>query len=96
MEHIHTMPFPWELYDDFDRALAWQSIGVDDVLDVSVPVEHRSRCLVEGLPQAAVRLEQHPVLVREYSTPKGLLGTRCARPGKSRPRDGWSSPTWSR
>ncbi len=37
MEHIHTMPHPWELEDDFQRALTWLKLGIDDVLDVSVP-----------------------------------------------------------
>lgn len=37
MEHLHTLPEPWTLEDDFRRVLAWQSLGVDDILDVSVP-----------------------------------------------------------
>jgi hypothetical protein len=37
MEHIHTLPEPWELEDDFRRVEAWQSLGVDDLLEVSVP-----------------------------------------------------------
>ena len=37
LEFIHTLPQEWSLEDDFKRALAWQSLGVDDVLDVSVP-----------------------------------------------------------
>ena len=37
MEHIHTTLQPWELEDDLWRVLAWQSLGVDDVLEVSVP-----------------------------------------------------------
>ena len=37
MEHLHTLPFTWTLQDDFNRALAWRSLGIDDILDVSVP-----------------------------------------------------------
>jgi len=37
MEHIHTLPQAWELEDDFQRALTWLKLGVDDILDVSVP-----------------------------------------------------------
>ncbi|MCJ7752614.1 MAG: uroporphyrinogen decarboxylase family protein, partial [Armatimonadetes bacterium] len=31
MEHIHTLPEPWELADEFRRVEAWLSLGVDDV-----------------------------------------------------------------
>ena len=37
LEHIHHLPEPWELEDDFRRVMAFRSLGVDDVLDVSVP-----------------------------------------------------------
>ena len=37
MEHIHTIPQGWEPEDDFKRVQAWQSLGVDDVIDVSLP-----------------------------------------------------------
>lgn len=37
LEHIHTLPQPWELEDEFKRAEAWLSLGLDDVLEVSVP-----------------------------------------------------------
>jgi len=31
------LPQTWTLEDDFKRVLAWLSLGIDDVLDVSVP-----------------------------------------------------------
>ena len=34
LEFLHTLPQEWSIEDDFKRALAWLSIGVDDVLDV--------------------------------------------------------------
>ena len=43
LEHLHTLPEPWGPEDDFKRVLAWRTLGVDDVLDVSAPLECRSR-----------------------------------------------------
>ena len=37
LEHLHRLPQPWELEDEFKRAEAWLSVGIDDVLEVSVP-----------------------------------------------------------
>ena len=37
MEHIHSLPQEWTLEDDFKRASAWLEMGVDDILDLSVP-----------------------------------------------------------
>jgi hypothetical protein len=76
LEHIHTTPFPWELEDEFQRALAWQSEGLDDVLEVSVPwgqdeeVTFKDRTIPTGRPGGDDRF---PVLVREYRTPSGSL-----------------------
>ena len=73
MEHIHTTPQPWDLDDDLQRALAWRSLGVDDILDVSVPwstapgVTWRDSVISAGGPR------EHPVLVRDYRTPAGPL-----------------------
>lgn len=74
LEPIHTLPQPWDLEDDFQRVLAWQSIGVDDILDVSVPwsvdpeVTWKDRTVAAGVMD-----EQYPVSVREYQTPSGPL-----------------------
>ena len=74
LEHIHTLPRPWELEDDFQRVLTWQSIGVDDILDVSVPwsmdpeVSWKDRTVPVGEMD-----EQYAVSVREYETPSGKL-----------------------
>jgi len=73
LEHIHTLSARWDLEDDFQRALAWQSLGVDDVLEVSVPwslqpgVGLKDSVLPKG-PDRPV-----PVMVREYETPAGPL-----------------------
>ncbi len=88
MEHIHTLPQPWDLEDDFRRVLAWQALGVDDVLDVSVPwtvdprVTWDDRVLPAGVEDA------HPVLVREYATPSGALRHAVRQTGEN-PGPGW-------
>ena len=88
MEHIHTLPQPWELEDDFQRVRAWQSLGLDDLLDVSVPwgcspeVSRRDSQLPPGDGEA------HPVLVREYDTPSGPLRHAVRRTGED-PGEGW-------
>ena len=76
LEHIHTLPQPWELEDEFKRAEAWLSLGVDDVLEISVPwssdpaVTWTDSTLAPGTPGGDAR---YPVLVREYRTPAGPL-----------------------
>ncbi len=76
LEHIHTLPQPWELEDEFRRANAWLSLGIDDVLDVSVPwsfdpdVSWRDAVLPAGAAGGDAR---YPVLVRQYQTPSGPL-----------------------
>lgn len=76
LEHIHTLPRPWELEDEFKRASAWLSMGVDDVLEVSVPwsqdpaVTTRDSVVAAG---AAGGDPRYPVLVREYGTPSGPI-----------------------
>jgi hypothetical protein len=73
MEHIHTLPEPWELEDDFARVLAWQSLGVDDILDVSVPWAVDPQVTWEDSKTPLHKDQPLPVLVREYHTPSGSL-----------------------
>lgn len=76
LEHIHTLPHPWELEDEFKRVEAWLSLGVDDVLEVSVPwsrdpaVTWEDSVIAPGGPGGDPR---YPVLVRRYQTPSGPL-----------------------
>ena len=76
LEHIHTLPQPWELEDEFKRAEAWLSVGIDDVLEVSVPwgcdpeVAWQDSVIPAGAPGGDT---QYPVLVRDYRTPSGPL-----------------------
>jgi hypothetical protein len=74
LEHLHSLPIPWTLEDDFKRAEAWLSIGVDDAMEVSVPwsmdpaVTYREHRIEPGKPGGD---ERYPVAVREYETPAG-------------------------
>ena len=76
LEHIHTLPHPWELEDEFKRADALLSMGIDDILEVSVPwvtnpeVTFTDSCLAPG---AGGGDPNYPVMVREYQTPAGPL-----------------------
>jgi hypothetical protein len=76
LEHIHTLPHPWTMEDEFHRAEAWLSLGIDDVLEVSVPwscdagVVWSDATLAPGSPGSDT---EWPVLVREYQTPSGPL-----------------------
>ena len=88
MEHIHTLPQNWSLDDEFRRVLAWQSLGVDDLLDVSVPwsIDPEVTWTDEVRPPA--EKGGYPVMAREYSTPSGLLRHEVNRTGED-PGDGW-------
>ncbi len=88
MEHIHTIPFPWELSDDFQRALAWKSMGVDDILDVSVPWSVDPAVTWTDSRRPALGPGQYPVLVREYKTPKGTLRHEVRKTGEDQ-AEGW-------
>jgi hypothetical protein len=85
MEHIHTLPQPWTLEDDFNRALAWHSLGVDDILEVSVPWSIDP----EVTWQDAKREERgETILVREYQTPSGSLRHEIRQTGEEL-GEGW-------
>jgi hypothetical protein len=88
MEHIHTLPEPWDLEDDFKRALAWQSIDVDDVFDLSVPWGVDPAVVWKDSVLAPVGAEVYPVLVREYATPSGIIRHAVRRTGED-PGPGW-------
>lgn len=85
MEHLHTIPQGWTLQDDFNRVLAWQSLGVDDVLDVSVPWSIDPTVTWTETELAG---DEYPVLEREYQTPAGSLRHAVAMTGETQ-ADGW-------
>jgi hypothetical protein len=90
LEHIHTLPHPWELADEFQRAEAWLSLGVDDLLEVSVPwgMAPEIRYHDQRLPPGASGGDpRYPVLVREYETPSGRLRHAVRQTGPE--PEGW-------
>ena len=90
LEHIHTLPHPWELEDEFKRAEAWLSMGVDDVLEVSVPWSHDPEVTWEDsviAPGEPGGHQRYPVMVRQYQTPSGPLRHAIRRTGDE--GEGW-------
>ena len=74
LEHLHCLPNPWTLQDDFKRAEAWLEMGIDDVLEVSVPWSQDAGVTVSDLVLPSGREdgdERYPTMVREYETASG-------------------------
>jgi len=66
LEHIHTLPQPWDLEQDFRRVDKLLSIGLDDILEISVPWSLHPDVVVRDAREA-------DLLSREYDTPAGVL-----------------------
>ena len=91
LEHIHTLPHPWELEDEFKRAAAWLSLGIDDVLEVSVPWSRDPAVVVKDSvipPGGAGGRAKYPVMARNYETPSGRLHHAAWRTAEE-PTPGW-------
>jgi hypothetical protein len=88
MEHIHTLPQPWTLEDDFARVLAWQSLGVDDILDVSVPWSCHPEVTWTDSILPAGNETPYPIAERTYFTPAGELQHAVRLTGEG-PGPGW-------
>ena len=88
MEHIHTLPQPWELDDDFQRVLTWQKLGIDDILDVSVPWSVDPSVTWEDTKIPAGGAWNVPLLERTYHTPFGTLHHVVRQTGED-PGAGW-------
>ncbi len=76
LEHLHTLPHPWELEDEFKRVEAWLSLGIDDLLEVSVPWSMDPAVTFSDeviLPGGHGGNADYPVMVRNYQTPAGPL-----------------------
>lgn len=79
MEHLHTLPLQWDVEDDFKRALAWKALGVDDLIDISVPWRvHEDVKWTDSL-SAPTANERYPVMTREYTTPGGKISHSVRR-----------------
>jgi hypothetical protein len=90
LEHIHTLPQPWTLEDDFKRVLAWLSVGIDDLLDVSVPWSIDSDVTYSDfvIPVGAEGGDPYyQVMVRDYQTPEGAIRHAMKKTGDE--ADGW-------
>jgi len=89
MEHLHTLPQSWQLEDDFKRVEAWFSLGVDDLLDVSVPWSRSPEVTwQDSVKPVGVLDARYPVMVREYQTPAGPLRHAVQKTGED-PGAGW-------
>lgn len=90
LEHLHTLSHPWTLEDEFKRADAWLSLGIDDVLEASVPWSQDPAVTVSDsvIPVGARAGDpRYPVMVREYETPSGPIRHAVRKTGDEGP--GW-------
>jgi hypothetical protein len=88
LEHIHTLPQPWSVEDDFERALRWLSLGLDDILDVSPPWGMHPEVKIRDWQEAPAAAQSHWLLCREYQTPAGVL-RHIVRRTDERMEPGW-------
>jgi len=88
MEHIHTLNQPWTLDDDFQRVLAWRTLGLDDILDVSVPWGIDPEVRWKDIVHEAGTRDEKPVLERKYTTPVGPL-CHAVRQTREEQGEGW-------
>lgn len=89
LEHLHKLPQAWDVEDDFRRELAWQSLGMDDVLDVSIPWSS-DECVtfMDSYQPAGSVDSRYPVMTREYHTPDGDLRHMVQKTGEEE-KPGW-------
>jgi len=73
LEHIHTLPQPWDIEGDFSRVDRCLSTGLDDVLEVSVPWSVHPDVKVRDWKEPPKASEPYVLLCREYETPVGVL-----------------------
>lgn len=72
LEHIHTLPQEWDIFDDFERVKRWLMLGVDDVIDVSFPWSIH--------PDVKKTVWQEgKVICCAYETPEGTLLQKVKR-----------------
>ena len=73
MEHLHTIPGDWTLEDDFERTKALLSLGLDDIIDVSVPWGTDPEVSFKDAVIPPSQTERYSLMMREYTTPAGQL-----------------------
>jgi hypothetical protein len=89
LEHLHTLPQPWTVEDDFRRVLAWRKLGVDDIIDVSVPWGRDPDVTWKDTLVGVGKMDsQYPVMIRDYQTPSGSVRHAVRKTGED-PGTGW-------
>ena len=88
LEHIHTLPEPWDVEQDFRRVKVWLSLGLDDVLEVSAPWGMHPEVTFRDWIEPPTAGEPYPLLCREYRTPAGPLRHIVRRTGEG------TAPGW--
>ncbi|MGQ9609805.1 MAG: uroporphyrinogen decarboxylase family protein [bacterium] len=88
LEHIHTLPQPWNIGHDFNRVKKLLSIGIDDVLDVSVPWSVHPDVKIKDWKELPTNNEACSILFREYNTPAGILRHIVRKTNENTP-PGW-------
>jgi len=89
LEHLHTLPQPWTVEDDFRRVLAWRKLGVDDIIDVSVPWGRDPEVTWKDTLVPTGKMDpQYPVMIRDYQTPSGPVRHAVRKTGED-PGAGW-------
>ena len=82
LEHIHTLPRKWDIYDDFKRVKAWFDLGVDDILDVSFPWSVHPEVKIKDW-------REKNLLCRTYKTPEGEIVQKVKKTEEEIP-PGWT------
>lgn len=82
LEHIHTLPQPWTIEDDFKRVDAWLSLGIDDLLEVSMPWSINPAVKILDYEESPVADSEPPAACRKYTTPDGVLVHKVKRTGE--------------
>lgn len=88
LEHIHTLPQNWDLEDDFERILIWRSLGLDDIIDVSIPWSIDPKVTWKDCVIPIPNEYNSPVMVREYITPSGKL-RHAVKKTREKSDEGW-------
>ena len=88
VERTSVLSEPWDVEDDFKRILAWKSLGIDDVLEVSVPWGMGREVTWKDFTAESQERGGVPSMTREYSTPSGILRHTVKKTAEE-PEDGW-------
>jgi len=81
LEHIHTLPQEWDVFDDFERVKRWLGLGIDDIIDVSFPWGMH--------PDVKVKYrEEDNLQCCFYETPEGVITQKIRKTDEVIP-DGW-------